>query len=139
MLDDPPVLFMDEPTSGLDPHVAQEVHDLIRRLRDEGRTVVLTTHYMEEASGLCDRVAILNHGRIVQTGSPHRMMVEHGEQKVRVEVRDGERTRTVELPLVDAADELHNLLAEHQLVTIHSIEATLQQVFIKLTGGDGNR
>jgi ABC-2 type transport system ATP-binding protein len=70
LLHDPPLLLLDEPTVGLDPQSAAHLRDRIRRLRDEGRTVLLTTHYMEEADQLCDRVAIIDHGRIVALGTP---------------------------------------------------------------------
>lgn len=134
MLDDPPILFLDEPTSGLDPHTAQEVHDLIRCLRDEGRTILLATHYMEEASELCQRVAILNRGKIVEIGSPHHLMVEHGRRVLRVEIQENNTIRSIELPLAHAADEVQRLLKEGRVVTMHSVEASLQEVFIKLTG-----
>ena len=134
MLDDPPILFLDEPTSGLDPHIAQEVHDLIRRLRDEGKTILLATHYMEEASKLCQRVAILNRGKIIEIESPHRLMVENGRRALQIEIREGDTIRSIELPMAQAADEVQRLLREGRIVTIHSIEASLQEVFIKLTG-----
>ena len=70
LLPDPPLLLLDEPTVGLDPQAAHEMRDRVRELRSEGRTVVLTTHYMEEADQLCDRIAIIDHGRIVALDSP---------------------------------------------------------------------
>ncbi len=66
----PEVLFLDEPTSGLDPQARRGLHGSIRAFREEGRAVLLTTHYIEEAHALCDRIAILHHGRIVATGRP---------------------------------------------------------------------
>ncbi len=139
LLDDPPILFLDEPTSGLDPHIAQQVRDLVRRLRDEGKTILLATHYMEEASELCQRVAILNHGKIVEIGSPHRLMVEHGRRALQIEVQEGDTIRSIELPMAHAADQVQRLLKEGRIVTMHSIEASLQEVFIKLTGEEGAR
>ena len=70
LLNDPEVLFMDEPTVGLDPLGAHMLRDLIRKLRDAGKTVLLTTHYLPEAEELCDRMVILNHGKIVASGTP---------------------------------------------------------------------
>ena len=70
LINDPEILFMDEPTVGLDPLGAHMLRDIIRRLRDEGRTVLLTTHYLPEAEGLCGRMVILNKGRIVASGTP---------------------------------------------------------------------
>ena len=70
LLHNPDILFMDEPTVGLDPVIAHDIHHLIAQLAQQGRTIFLTTHYMEEADRLCDRVAIINHGRIIAIGSP---------------------------------------------------------------------
>ena len=70
LVNDPQLLFLDEPTTGLDPQIRLEIHKLIEEMRDEKRTVVLTTHYIEEAERLCDRVAIMNEGKIVAIGTP---------------------------------------------------------------------
>jgi ABC-2 type transport system ATP-binding protein len=70
LVNDPPLLFLDEPTTGLDPQARRSLWDLIERLRGEGRSIVLTTHYMEEAQHLCDRVAILDSGRILALDAP---------------------------------------------------------------------
>ncbi len=70
LLNDPQLLFLDEPTTGLDPQVRLEIHNLIQELKDARRTIVLTTHYIEEAERLCDRVAIIDRGRIIAMGTP---------------------------------------------------------------------
>src|SRR5207245_6217598 len=70
LLPDPPLVILDEPTVGLDPQAARDLRDRVRELRAQGRTVLLTTHYMEEADQLCDRVAIIDHGRIVALDTP---------------------------------------------------------------------
>ncbi|MEX0763498.1 MAG: ABC transporter ATP-binding protein [Dehalococcoidia bacterium] len=70
LVNDPVVLFLDEPTTGLDPQARRHMWELVKKIRDDGATVMLTTHYMEEAEELCDRVAIVDSGRIVQLGSP---------------------------------------------------------------------
>ena len=74
LVNDPRLLFLDEPTMGLDPQARRSLWDTVRSLKNEGRTVVLTTHYMEEAQELCDRVAILDHGRIMALDSPGRLI-----------------------------------------------------------------
>ena len=74
LVNDPPLLFLDEPTTGLDPHARRSLWDLVEFLRVEGRSVVLTTHYMEEAQHLCDRVAILDSGRILALDTPQRLI-----------------------------------------------------------------
>jgi ABC-2 type transport system ATP-binding protein len=79
---DPALLFLDEPTTGLDPQARRQLWDIVRRFGDEGRSVVLTTHYMEEAEQLCDRVAIVDHGRVIALGSPHSLMASLGGEHV---------------------------------------------------------
>ncbi len=70
-VNNPELVFLDEPTAGLDPQSRHELHDEIRRMKQDGHTVLLTTHYLEEAEALCDRVAIIDRGRIVTSGAPH--------------------------------------------------------------------
>ncbi len=72
LVGDPELLFLDEPTTGLDPQSRRQLWDVIRDLGDRGRTVVLTTHYMDEAERLCDRVAVIDQGKIIALGSPER-------------------------------------------------------------------
>jgi ABC-2 type transport system ATP-binding protein len=79
---DPELFFLDEPTTGLDPQSRRQLWDLIEDVKRQGRTVVLTTHYMEEAERLCDRVAIVDHGRIIALGTPGQLIVELGAQHV---------------------------------------------------------
>jgi ABC-2 type transport system ATP-binding protein len=79
---EPDILFLDEPTTGLDPQSRRQLWDLIAAFRARGGTVLLTTHYMEEAERLCDRVAIVDHGRIIQEGSPHALIAGLGAENV---------------------------------------------------------
>jgi ABC-2 type transport system ATP-binding protein len=88
LVNDPRVLFLDEPTTGLDPQARRHMWGVIRRIREEGRTVVLTTHYMEEAEELCDRVAIMDGGRIIALDTPQALvdgLIGRGFRKERVE------------------------------------------------------
>ncbi len=78
LLNDPELLIMDEPTVGLDPHSRHAVWDNLAHLKAEGKTTILTTHYMEEAQQVCDRVAIMDHGRIIETGRPTDLMQKYG-------------------------------------------------------------
>jgi ABC-2 type transport system ATP-binding protein len=78
MVNDPQLMFLDEPTAGLDPQVRHEIHGLITELRDSKRTILLTTHYIEEAERLCDRVAIVDQGRIVAIGTPREILAQAG-------------------------------------------------------------
>lgn len=78
LLHDPEILFMDEPTRGLDPVIANQIRHLIIQLSQDGRTIFLTTHYMEEADRLCDRVAIINHGKIIALDEPQQLKQNYG-------------------------------------------------------------
>ena len=78
LVNDPEVVFLDEPTTGLDPQARRAVWEVIRKLKNEGRTVMLTTHYLEEAEELADRVAIMNHGKIVATGTTEEIESKYG-------------------------------------------------------------
>jgi ABC-2 type transport system ATP-binding protein len=76
----PDLLFLDEPTSGLDPHARLQLWDLVRQIRSAGGTIMLTTHYMDEAELLCDRVAIVDHGRVIALGTPQELIASLGER-----------------------------------------------------------
>lgn len=78
LVHDPELVFLDEPTTGLDPQARRNLWDLLRRINSEGRTVVLTTHYMDEAETLCDRVAVMDHGRVLRVGPPGALVRELG-------------------------------------------------------------
>lgn len=87
---DPDLLFLDEPTTGLDPQSRRQLWDLVERLRASGRTILLTTHYMEEAERLCDRVAIVDHGQVIALGTPRELIRSLGaEQVVELALADG--------------------------------------------------
>src|ERR1700742_5244444 len=86
----PDVLFLDEPTAGLDPQTRANLWDILRILHDEGQTILLTTHYMEEAEALCDRVAVVDHGKVLAEGSVDKLLADSGAQTI-VTVRYAER------------------------------------------------
>jgi len=158
LINDPQLLFLDEPTSGLDPQIRLEIHGLIQELRDAQRSILLTTHYIEEAERLCDRVAIIDEGRIVEIGTPreiqqrtmgHSRIEIECEQPVpaeglpafllgeRHEFSDDRRALTVHteqpartiVELVKWIDQAGIGLAD-----IHLKRPTLEDVFIQLTG-----
>jgi ABC-2 type transport system ATP-binding protein len=81
MVNDPELIFLDEPTTGLDPQARRSLWDLIARLAAEGRTIVMTTHYMEEAEQLCDRVAVMDHGRILEIGTVNELVTRHFQER----------------------------------------------------------
>ena len=74
LINKPRIIFLDEPTTGLDPHARRNLWELIRQIRSDGTTVIITTHYMDEAEYLCDRVAIMNEGKIIALQSPDRLI-----------------------------------------------------------------
>jgi lipooligosaccharide transport system ATP-binding protein len=151
LVNDPQVLFLDEPTTGLDPQARHLIWERLRRLTQEGKTLVLTTHFMEEAERLCQRLAIMDRGRIIAQGSPRALIAEHIEPQV-VEVHGAgyeawmERARTL-APRVeragdtvfvytdDASPILQTLSGEKDLSYLHR-QASLEDVFLKLTGRD---
>ena len=134
MLHSPDLLFLDEPTGGLDPVNAQMVRDIIRRQREEGRTVFVTTHDMTTADGVCDRVAFVVDGRIVACDSPHTLRLAHGQRKIRVEHRTDAGLVAESLPMHGASRRLAELLDAGTVETIHTAEASLDEVFTALTG-----
>ena len=133
LVNSPRVLFLDEPTRGLDPTSARELRDLVRELSLQGVTVFLTTHYMEEADELCQRVAFLSQGRIVALDTPRELKLRYGERAARVLLRDRSE-HTVRLDDPVAAPRLEQWVREGQIVSIHSAEGTLEDVFVALAG-----
>jgi len=133
LVNKPRVLFMDEPTRGLDPTSARELRTLVSRLSDEGTTIFLTTHYMEEADELCDRVAFLSQGRIVAMDTPRELKLQQGERRAIVLLQD--RTEH-SLRLDDPADAatLDQWMRDGLVLTVHSQEGTLEDVFVALAG-----
>ena len=154
----PSVLFLDEPTAGLDPQSRLALWDLVAMLRSEGLTVVLTTHYMEEADRLCQRLAIVDHGRILAEGSPEKLKQESGSTAVVDVALGGDRAAArASLTGIPGLREVHETerglrilvapdggaipmvvsrVAEHHLIDLKVAEPSLETVFIRLTGRD---
>jgi len=135
LLHQPRVLFLDEPTRGLDPVMGREIRSLIAELAQQGMTIFLTTHYMEEADQLCRRVAFLNEGQIIALDIPARLKRQAMPDRSRVNVTRCDEQRLT-LNLDDPADNrrLTDLIQGHQVLEVHSQEATLEDVFVQLTG-----
>lgn len=132
LINQPKLLFLDEPTSGLDPSTSRTIHDLLLELKAQGTTIFLTTHDMQEATLLCDRLALLHKGELVEVGSPHEIIQKYNtDKKVRLEYVDL-TTKTV------AFEELQGGVDLSNVISIHSCEPTLEDVFITLTGGTLN-
>jgi ABC-2 type transport system ATP-binding protein len=155
LINDPEVVFLDELTTGLDPQARRAIWDLVRGIRERGKTVFLTTHLMEEAERLCDRVAIIEHGRIIDIDTPERLVARHCPERSVVLVTDDpnaeERFRTI--PRVesvsrkdsrytirgqgeDLVTEVIQCLSENRIrvTDFRTVLPNLEDVFLKLTG-----
>lgn len=134
LINKPRVLFLDEPTSGLDPATSQTIHSLILELKAAGTAIFLTTHDMNEATLLCDKLALLNEGRLVEQGSPKDLIQKYNQNKrVKLSYQDGSARILdfTELGQAMASD-------SEKIIAIHSCEPTLEDIFIQLTGGKLN-
>lgn len=160
LINDPELLFLDEPTTGLDPQARRAIWDLLADIKTDGRSILLTTHYMEEAAVLADRVAIIDRGKVIATGTPHQLIQQIiGEQSLWVELSDDDQAAALSrlkaqipwfadatpyqggfsLATRDVVDTTRILLdaAKAAAVGIKSLrirEGTLEDVFLKLTG-----
>src|ERR1700733_9045382 len=156
LVNDPQVVFLDEPTAGLDPQVRREIYDIIEELKKEKKTILITTHYIEEAERLCDRVAIVDYGRIIKTGTP-RELKHSSAGTTRIEVRiarpltngvlstlegvadcrdfDGTYVLHSTLPPRTIVALVKQLEAENnELQSLEMFSPSLEDVFIELTG-----
>jgi fluoroquinolone transport system ATP-binding protein len=135
LLHDPELLFLDEPTAGLDPVNTRRIEDLIRAEQARGKTVFLTTHAMDLANQLCDRVAFIVDGRIALIDAPRALKLRYGQQAVRVEYSTNGRVEVREFPLRGLGHNAEFLdVLQHDVQTIHTQEATLEDIFIRVTG-----
>ncbi|MEM1227508.1 MAG: ABC transporter ATP-binding protein [Planctomycetota bacterium] len=136
ILHQPKVLICDEPTANLDSHSTRLVRRLLLDLRDQGTTIFLTTHNMTEVEEICDRVAIISRGRLVDLDTPIAFMTRHAERKVQVEREvDGQQVRQLyDLEEVSSRTELATLITDHSELRIHSLDFRFDDVFRKLTG-----
>src|SRR3989440_11004036 len=156
LVNDPKVLFFDEPTAGLDPQVRREIYDIIEELKREKKTILMTTHYIEEAERLCDRVAIVDHGKVIALGSP-RELKQRSAGTTRIEVRlarpvtngtlkglegvadarevDGSYVLHTHDPPQTIVSLVKHLEAEgNELVSLEIASPSLEDVFIEMTG-----
>ena len=133
----PKVLFLDEPTSGLDPQTSSEIHEIIKKRKEAGTIIFLTTHNMTEAEKLCDHLVLLNEGKIVEGGSPKELCLRYNHQKtIEVHTQDGKEV-SFEMGKEDlekTAEKIAEILRDGNLSTIHSKEPNLETVFMELTG-----
>lgn len=135
LLNDPKMLFLDEPTNGLDPKNSRIVKDMIRDFRNGGGTVFLTSHIMGDVDELCDRVAFITDGKLVEVDSPRNLKLKYGQRTVAVEYRDNGSV-VKEIFTMDQIREkaFMDLISNKNIETIHSGETTLEEIFIQVTG-----
>ncbi len=140
LLNEPRVLFLDEVTNGLDPGNARIIKDLIKDFRARGGTAFLTTHLMNDVEELCDRVAFIREGEIVETASPRELKIKHGRRELRVETFENGETKMHVFPLEGLGEnkDFLALLKTASIETMHSGETSLDEIFIKVTGVAGD-
>lgn len=136
MLNNPELWFLDEPTTGLDPAIGRQIIDIVKQKKAEGTTVFLTTHNMNVADELCDRIAFIIDGEIKLIDSPRNLKLQFGEKLVVVDHKVGGITKREQFSLIDPADmaRLNTLISTGQIEMMHTKEATLEEIFIKVTG-----
>ena len=156
LVNTPEMLFLDEPTTGLDPNARRAIWDVIRGLKAKGKTIILTTHYLDEAQQLADRVAIMDHGRIVAMGTSDEIIVQHGsgerleihgteqlaqyiKANTELQVAYDKQRNVVSIPLKQKIDALAALAAAEQSKMdygdIQTRRDSLDDVFVKLVSG----
>ncbi len=133
IMHDPDILFFDEPTSGLDPINAQTIKRHIQKLKNQGKTIFVTTHDMTTADELCDRVSFIAEGEIRVTEKPSVLKNLHGKHALKVDLQNGS---SAEFPVKDLGNnpKFLEFIASSEILRINTQEATLEEVFIKLTG-----
>jgi len=148
LVNDPDIVFLDEPTTGLDPQARRNFWDLVLAIKARGTTVVLTTHYMDEAYLLCDDLAIMDRGKVIARGSPRQLLAEHFSDSV-LELPAGELVgKTLPVPVVHKADRIEILSADVNRTLQQLLAAglslaqlkirprTLEDLFLQLTGSE---
>lgn len=133
ILHKPKILFLDEPTSGLDPVSANSVHDILDQLRKQGTAIFLTTHNMDEAEKLCDRIALLNEGFISELDTPAALRKKFNRNK-QFKVQLTDQTEAILDDSEHSLNKIKDWFSNHLIETIHSCEPTLEQVFLEATG-----
>jgi ABC-2 type transport system ATP-binding protein len=146
LINEPEVLFLDEPTTGLDPQARRNFWDLVQGIKAQGKTIVLTTHYMEEAYLLCEEIVIVDHGKIIARGSPTALLAEHFDDSVLElpQAEAGKLTDTIPYQHKGDAVEIHTadingtiaqlLAARVSLTHLRIRQRTLEDLFLELTG-----
>ncbi len=136
LMHNPDLIFLDEPTTGLDPVNAKNIKNIILEQKDNNKTVFLTTHDMNVADELCNRVAFIIDGQIKLINSPRELKIQKGEKKVKVEYRKNTHLQSKLFPMQDLGknNAFIELIKTQDIETIHTLEASLEDIFIDVTG-----
>jgi len=136
LLNRPELLFLDEPTAGLDPGNARVMKDIILDMQKQGVTIFLTTHHMDDAGELCNRLAFMVEGTLPVIDSTQELRLRHGKKTVRVEYKENGESLSAEFPMVQLASNpaFREILMNREILTIHTQEASLEDIFIQVTG-----
>lgn len=136
LLNQPEILFLDEPTAGLDPGNARIMKDIILELQQQGVTIFLTTHHMDDAGELCNRLAFMVEGSLPVIDSTKDLKLKHGKKTIRVEYIENTKPVSMEFSLKDLAanKSFQEILLTREILTIHTMEASLEDIFILVTG-----
>ena len=136
LINNPKLWFLDEPTTGLDPAISSSIKDIIREENQKGTTVFLTTHNMQIAEELCDRVAFIVDGEIKLIDTPKNLKLKYGKKEVDVEYRLDNQIVKESLNLLDkvAMARLNEITTNYEVITMHTAEASLEEIFVKVTG-----
>ena len=136
LMHNPNILFLDEPTSGLDPSNARVMKDMILAEKAKGKTIILTTHNMFDATELCDRVAFILDGAIVALDTPRALIMQKGAADLLYTYKLNGKEQENKIALSETGNDvtLKKLIAENKLTSIHSSEPTLNDIFVEITG-----
>ena len=136
LLPDPEILFLDEPLEGLDPASARKIKDLLLEMRENGKTIFLTTHNMYVADELCDRVGFIVDGAVRLVDNPSELKVKMGKKLIKVEYTTNGEVSVKEFPLekIGQNEEFLNILKNYEIRRINTEEPTLEEIFLKVTG-----
>ncbi|MFC6175772.1 ABC transporter ATP-binding protein [Companilactobacillus huachuanensis] len=132
-LNDAPVLLLDEPTSNVDPYTGSIIRDFIVKIKEKGKTIILTTHNMFEAEQLCDQLVLLNEGVILEQGSPNLIKEKYFQQPLLITCTM-ENGSLIDLEYPKEKVQLSNLIKDQIVLSIHSNEPTLESIFVNLAG-----
>lgn len=136
LIHDPDIIFLDEPTSGLDPTNNRIMKDLILKEKQAGKTILITTHNMQDATELCDRVAFIDNGQLMALDSPHNLIMSRGAASVRYTWNEQGQEKSGKCALAKMSEDrmLQTLIRDNRLRSIHSSEPTLNDIFMEITG-----